>query len=87
MGKSISPKRLAELACVVEINMCKSPIGKQDQYAAAFGGLSQFRFKSDESVEHTELIKNIELESQLINKLNKHSLFLKSKARRKNINA
>ncbi len=75
MGKSISPKRLAELACEVEINMCKSPIGKQDQYASAFGGVSQFYFKSNESVEHTELIANEELESQLVNELNKHSLF------------
>lgn len=37
---------LAEDACNVEINMCKQPIGKQDQYAAAFGGLNAYEFSS-----------------------------------------
>lgn len=37
---------LAELACDVEINMCNEPIGKQDQYAAAYGGFNVIRFDS-----------------------------------------
>jgi len=38
---------LAEAACDIEINWCKDPIGKQDQYAAAFGGLNLFTFNTD----------------------------------------
>jgi D-glycero-alpha-D-manno-heptose-7-phosphate kinase len=41
---------LAEQACDIEINVLKSPIGKQDQYAAAFGGLNVFRFNQDGTV-------------------------------------
>ncbi|NBW57433.1 GHMP kinase [bacterium] len=35
---------VAETACDIEINMCGDPIGKQDQYAAAFGGFNLYRF-------------------------------------------
>lgn len=35
---------LAELACEIEITKCKEPIGKQDQYAAAYGGFNVIRF-------------------------------------------
>jgi D-glycero-alpha-D-manno-heptose-7-phosphate kinase len=41
---------LAEQACKVEIEELQSPIGKQDQYAAAFGGLNFIKFNADESV-------------------------------------
>ncbi|MBQ3280055.1 GHMP kinase [Candidatus Saccharibacteria bacterium] len=41
---------LAESACNMEINVCGSPIGKQDQYAAAYGGLNFYRFNQDDSV-------------------------------------
>lgn len=37
---------LAELACHIEIDKCKQPIGKQDQYAAAYGGFNAIRFDS-----------------------------------------
>jgi D-glycero-alpha-D-manno-heptose-7-phosphate kinase len=45
-----SKERLARLACDIEINRCREPIGKQDQYAAAYGGLNLIRFHSDDSV-------------------------------------
>jgi D-glycero-alpha-D-manno-heptose-7-phosphate kinase len=45
-----SKERLARLACDIEIGRCHEPIGKQDQYAAAFGGLNLIRFHPDESV-------------------------------------
>ncbi len=38
---------VAELACYIELEKLGMPIGKQDQYAAAFGGLNWFRFSSD----------------------------------------
>jgi D-glycero-alpha-D-manno-heptose-7-phosphate kinase len=43
-GERVSPGQLAEEATHIEVNVLKEPIGKQDQYAAAFGGLNFFRF-------------------------------------------
>jgi D-glycero-alpha-D-manno-heptose-7-phosphate kinase len=43
-GERISAGQLAEEACYIEIEVLKEPIGKQDQYAAAFGGLNLLRF-------------------------------------------
>ena len=43
----LPPDRLAEEACHIEIDVLKEPIGKQDQYASAFGGLNHFVFHSD----------------------------------------
>ncbi|MDA8983836.1 hypothetical protein N9H20_05350 [Planktomarina temperata] len=43
----LSTKEIAELACYIEIELCGDPIGKQDQYAAAFGGFNVFRFSTD----------------------------------------
>lgn len=43
-GKFVSKKQLAEEACEIEINKLGEPIGKQDQYAAAFGGLNIIKF-------------------------------------------
>lgn len=42
---------LAEEACKIEIERCGAPIGKQDQYAAAYGGVNYFKFLADETVE------------------------------------
>jgi len=41
---------IAELACYIEIEACKEKIGKQDQYAAAFGGMNHIEFSKDETV-------------------------------------
>lgn len=57
-GKSISTSKLAEMACNLEIDLCESPIGKQDQYAAAFGGLRVYRFHEDDSVSEEPVILN-----------------------------
>jgi D-glycero-alpha-D-manno-heptose-7-phosphate kinase len=56
-GEHVSPGQLAEEACHIEINVLKEPIGKQDQYAAAFGGLNYFRFNAtgSVSVEHARV--------------------------------
>lgn len=47
----IHPSQLAEQACDIELNRLKEPIGKQDQYIAAYGGLTCFRFLPNEEVE------------------------------------
>jgi D-glycero-alpha-D-manno-heptose-7-phosphate kinase len=49
--RQIEPKALAELACEIEIERLSGPVGKQDQYIAAFGGLTCFTFNPDDSVE------------------------------------
>ncbi len=46
----VSKDYLARQACEIEINRCGEPIGKQDQYAAAYGGLNLIRFNPDDSV-------------------------------------
>jgi D-glycero-alpha-D-manno-heptose-7-phosphate kinase len=45
-----SKEKLASQACEIEIHRCCEPIGKQDQYAAAYGGLNLIRFHPDDSV-------------------------------------
>ena len=49
-NESISAVQLAEEACEVEISLLGSPIGKQDQFAAAFGGINFFEFDPSGSV-------------------------------------
>src|SRR5205807_8827780 len=46
----IHPRELAEQACHIELERLKEPIGKQDQYIAAFGGLTCFQFLPDGEV-------------------------------------
>ena len=47
----LPPRELAEQACHIELDLLKEPIGKQDQYIAAFGGISCFQFLPDDSVQ------------------------------------
>ena len=47
----LHPHELAALACEIEIDKLKEPIGKQDQYIAAYGGLTCFTFHQDDRVE------------------------------------
>ena len=49
-GKYVNAEKLAREACKIEIDILKKPIGKQDQYIAAYGGLQYMRFNSDDSV-------------------------------------
>ena len=61
----INREDLGKLACHVEIDLCKEPIGKQDQYIAAFGGLNLIRFYSDESVSVEPVICKPEIVDKL----------------------
>jgi D-glycero-alpha-D-manno-heptose-7-phosphate kinase len=45
-----SAEKLAQESCAIEIERCGEPIGKQDQYAAAFGGFNLIQFNTDDSV-------------------------------------
>lgn len=49
-GRHVGAERLAREACAIEIDRCGKPIGKQDQYIAAYGGLQFIQFNPDESV-------------------------------------
>ena len=51
----LHPKELAEAACHIELDLLKEPIGKQDQYIAAFGGITCFNFLRDDRVETNPL--------------------------------
>jgi D-glycero-alpha-D-manno-heptose-7-phosphate kinase len=64
--KFVHPQDLAEQACDIEINRLGEPIGKQDQYIAAYGGITCFRFLPNGQVEawplkiNTETLYNLE---------------------------
>lgn len=60
-GEVVSPGQLAEEACDVEIKILKNPIGKQDQYAAAFGGLNHIHFSEDGRVMIDQLVPKFDL--------------------------
>jgi D-glycero-alpha-D-manno-heptose-7-phosphate kinase len=51
----VHPHQLAEEACRIELDILKEPIGKQDQYIAAYGGISCFEFRKDGSVTSSAL--------------------------------
>jgi D-glycero-alpha-D-manno-heptose-7-phosphate kinase len=55
LGKQVTAEQLAREACEIEIERLQKPIGKQDQYIAAYGGLRAFRFRTDERVDVEEL--------------------------------
>lgn len=66
-GAASSKHHLAELASMIEIEKCQEPIGKQDQYAAAYGGFNIYEFKKSGEVvvlplkkfDHGQLQKNL----------------------------
>lgn len=66
----LSKDLLAQNACDIEINKCGEPIGKQDQYAAAYGGLNLICFYPDESV----LVKPITCKLHTLQKLEESTL-------------
>jgi len=54
----VTAEQLAEEACRIEIDVLGKPIGRQDQYAAAFGGINKFTFKKKDIVERTPVVMN-----------------------------
>lgn len=74
-GKLVTAEQLAKEACEIEIDTLNSPIGIQDQYIAAYGGLRHFNFYPDGSVG----IENLLLNGNQINrfKASLHLFYLK----------
>ena len=69
-GRIVESDALARQACEIEIQRCGKPIGKQDQYIAAFGGMRFIRFLPDENVEAEPL----ELDPAFSQRLNRNLL-------------
>ena len=69
-GMHVGAERLAREACEIEIVRCSKPMGKQDQYIAAYGGLQYIRFNPDETVFVDPIIHlrdvRMELEKRLL---------------------
>jgi D-glycero-alpha-D-manno-heptose-7-phosphate kinase len=89
-GKQVTLDQIAKEACEIEIDICRKPIGKQDQYIAAFGGLKKITFHPDESVTIDQLpvfnINLLILGSRLLlfytNKTRKADVILKKQKKR-----
>jgi D-glycero-alpha-D-manno-heptose-7-phosphate kinase len=67
---AITPGALAEAACEIEIEVLREPVGKQDQYVAAHGGICAYSFNPDGSVD----VEPLELADETLRKLRDHLL-------------
>lgn len=72
-GNILSKENLARESADLEINKLNEPIGKQDHYASAYGGLNLITFNKDDSVN----VEKISIEEQAINYLNSSFLLIK----------
>lgn len=68
-GEVVSLGRLAEEAARIEMDILKRPIGKQDHYAAAFGGLNYIRFNCDNSVTIRPIATKVQTVEKLFNSM------------------
>lgn len=68
-GHVVTPERLAKEACGIEIEKLQEPIGKQDQYIAAYGGLRMIQFNPDGSVFVDPVICTVETRRALEERL------------------
>lgn len=64
-GRKATPEELARDACRIEIEKCYKPIGKQDQYIAAYGGLKYITFHQDDGV----TVETVNCPTDTLNKL------------------
>jgi len=77
-GKVTSPRQLAEEACHIELDILSKPIGRQDQYAAAYGGLNHIRFNTDGSVD----VEPVPCRKHTLDELERRALLLYTGRRR-----
>lgn len=68
-GQHVSAETLAEQACKIEIEILGFPVGKQDQYAMAYGGFNYIKFNSNETVFVDPVIFKKEIKEELNRKL------------------
>ena len=71
-GSITRPDKLAREACDIEIEQLQSPIGKQDQYAAAYGGMNYIKFLPDGSV----LVEPVPCGRDCLSKIEAHSIMV-----------
>ena len=64
----VQPAQLAEEACAIEIDRLGEPVGKQDQYIAAFGGLTVFEFNKDDTVD----VRRLDIRPDTVQQLESH---------------
>ena len=68
-GRYMTKAEIADYACKIEIERLREPIGKQDQYASAFGGLNFITFNKDDTVSVEKIFLNRENFEELQNNL------------------
>ena len=68
-GRTLDKEGLARAACEMEMDILKEPIGKQDQYAAAYGGLNYYHFRKDGGVDVEPLALSKDLKDSLSRRL------------------
>ncbi len=68
-GVHASADRLAREACEIEMEILKEPVGKQDQYMAAFGGLRHLEFNPDETVYTSPVVCSTKTRDELMRHL------------------
>ena len=66
-----SNKKIAEEACHIEIDRLQEPVGKQDQYISAIGGIQEFFFNKDDTVE----IRQLDIPTQSMREFKSLALF------------
>jgi D-glycero-alpha-D-manno-heptose-7-phosphate kinase len=71
-GQVVSRPKLAEEACRIEIDILNKPIGRQDQYAAVFGGLNYIRFNPDDTVD----VEPVPCKPEALDELERRTLLL-----------
>jgi D-glycero-alpha-D-manno-heptose-7-phosphate kinase len=81
-GIQVTAEQLAREACDIEINLCKKPIGKQDQYISAYGGFNTLTFHTDDTVS----VSKINIMSNELRRLGSNLLlFYTNKTRNANV--
>jgi D-glycero-alpha-D-manno-heptose-7-phosphate kinase len=68
-GRQMTARELAEGACTIEIDRCRKPIGKQDQYAAAYGGICDLRFGTGDRVDVEQITLSPQMRRLMSNEL------------------
>ena len=77
-GHIATPAQLAEEACRIEIDILERPIGRKDQYAAAFGGVNYIRFNPDNTVD----VHPVPCSSEVLDELRNRVLLMYTERRR-----